>query len=328
MKYKNILITGGAGFIGSHLAQRFLSNGHNVQVLDDLSTGSLDNLAHITDGRENLKIAVDSILNEMVVDRLVSECDIVYHLAAAVGVQLIVNEPVHTIRTNVDGTSSVLKAAERYRKRVVITSTSEVYGKSPDIPFREDMDTVSGPTTKHRWAYACSKALDEFAALAMSRQSGVPVHIVRLFNTVGVRQTGRYGMVVPRFIGQALRGEDLTVYGDGNQSRCFANVRDVVIGLESLMYSTASENEVINLGCTEEVTIRQLAEKVIELTGSSSGIVSVPYSEAYEDGFEDMSRRVPSIKKANDILNWKPSITLRETILEVSENLSKLSDFE
>ena len=315
------LVTGGAGFVGSHLVESLLKEGWAVQVLDDLSTGSLSNLGHLSG---NLKVAVDTILNEMVIDRLVSECDVVYHLAAAVGVQLIVQKPVHTIHTNVDGTSSVLRAAQRYRKRVIITSTSEVYGKSTQIPFREDMDTVSGSTTKHRWAYACSKALDEFAAFAMSRESGVPVHIVRLFNTVGVRQTGKYGMVIPRFIGQALRNEPITVYGEGHQSRCFANVRDTVRALVRLPNVKASEGEVINLGNTEEITITGLAERVRRLTGSQSEIKFVPYNEAYEDGFEDMSRRVPCIEKAERILGWKPEISLDETIREVADYMREI----
>ena len=317
---KRALITGGAGFIGSHLSERLLKDGWQVQILDDLSTGSLDNVKHLI-GRPGFNIAVDTILNEMVMDRLVSECDVVYHLAAAVGVQLIVQQPVHTIRTNVDGTSTVLKAAQRYRRRVIITSTSEVYGKSAEIPFREDADTVSGPTTKHRWAYACSKALDEFAAFAASRESGVPVHIVRLFNTVGVRQTGRYGMVIPSFIGQALRGDDVTVYGDGIQSRCFANVRDTIEALILLPETPASEGEVINLGNTEEISIKDLAALICERTNSTSKITHTPYDQAYEAGFEDMRRRVPCIEKAARILNWRPKLSLIETIDEVAADI-------
>jgi UDP-glucose 4-epimerase len=317
---RRALVTGGAGFIGSHLCGKLLDLGWHVQVLDDLSTGSVDNLKHL-EGRPHLSLAIDTILNEMVMDRLVSECDVVFHLAAAVGVQLIVEQPVHTIHTNVDGTSTVLRAAQRYRKRVVITSTSEVYGKSPNVPFSEEDDTVSGPTTKHRWAYACSKALDEFAAFAASRESGIPVHVVRLFNTVGIRQTGRYGMVIPRFIGQALANESLTVYGSGSQSRCFANVRDTIEALVKLPDVPASENEVINLGSQEEISIRDLAHRIKERTGSSSEIATIPYDEAYEAGFEDMQRRVPAIDKAKRILDWTPTITLNETIDEVANFL-------
>lgn len=312
------LITGGAGFIGSHLAEILLEQGWTVQVLDDLSTGSLKNIAHLLE-RDGFSLAVDSVLNEMVLDRLVSRCDMVYHLAAAVGVQLIVQRPVHTLRTNVKGTSCVLEAARRYRKRVMIASTSEVYGKGARIPFCEDDDTVSGPTTKHRWAYACSKALDEFEAFAVSKESGIPVHVVRLFNTVGPRQTGQYGMVIPRFVDQALRNAPITVYGEGEQSRCFGNVRDIVRALAALPSCAASEGKVVNLGNQEEISINDLAALIRRELKSSSEIVHISYADAYESGFEDMSRRVPDLSRARELLGYEPQYSLVQTIHEVAE---------
>lgn len=315
-------ITGGAGFVGGHLSEVLLKRGWKVQILDDLSTGSRDNIKHLLDNPD-FHAAYDTVLNEMILDRMISECDVVYHLAAAVGVDLIVKEPVHTIRTNVEGTDCVLRAAKRYHKSVVITSTSEVYGKSANIPFREEDDTVSGPTTKHRWAYACSKAIDEFAAFAMAKETGQPVYVVRLFNTVGVRQSGRYGMVIPRFILKALKNEPITVYGDGEQSRCFGNVRDIVQALADLVSCKEARGQVVNLGSDEEISINKLAELIKSELNSTSSIVHIPYDEAYEEGFEDMLRRVPCLEKANRLLNFKPTIKLRETIHEVADYLKK-----
>lgn len=314
------LITGGAGFIGSHLSEELIRRGWQVQILDDLSTGSRDNIEHLMP-HPLFRYAFDTVLNHMVLDRLVSECDVIYHLAAAVGVELIVKRPVHTIRTNVEGTDSVLRAAKRYRTPVVIASTSEVYGKSTAIPFREEDDTVSGATTKHRWAYACSKAIDEFAAFAMAKETGQQVFVVRLFNTVGPRQSGQYGMVVPRFISQALRNETITVYGDGEQSRCFGNVKDVTRALGDLVQCQEAAGQVINLGNDEEITIHGLAERVKKIVGSSSDIVHIPYDRAYEEGFEDMRRRVPSLEKARRLLKFKPQVKLDQTIRDVAEYL-------
>ncbi len=314
------LITGGAGFIGGHLSELLLNRGWQVKVLDDLSTGSKNNIEHLT-ANPNFQYAVDTVLNEMVMDRLISECDVIYHLAAAVGVKLIVKRPIHTIRTNVEGTDCVLKAARRYHKSVVIASTSEVYGKSSSIPFREEDDTVSGPTTKHRWAYACSKAIDEFAAFAMAKETGQPVYVVRLFNTVGLRQSGQYGMVIPRFIKKALANEPIPVYGDGSQSRCFGNVKDVVRALADLVLCDQAQGQVVNLGADEEITINDLAQKIKSVLGSSSEVVHIPYNKAYEEGFEDMQRRVPCLEKAKRLLNYEPTISLEDTIREVAEYL-------
>ena len=312
------LITGGAGFVGSHLSEYLLGEGWQVQIIDDLSTGSLDNVQHLMD-HEDFSYAIDTIMNETVLDRLASRCDIIFHLAAAVGVELIVKEPLHTIQTNVGGTDAVLRVAARYRRRVLITSTSEVYGKSANIPFSEEDDTVSGPTIKQRWAYACSKAIDEFAAFAAAREHGIPVHVVRLFNTVGPRQTGRYGMVIPRFVRQALANEPITVYGDGKQSRCFANVSDIVGALVKLVQCQESEGQVVNLGSQEEISIAELAERVKTQLNSQSEIIYIPYNEAYEAGFEDMLRRGPCLDKANRLIGYKPTIKLNETIQQVAD---------
>jgi UDP-glucose 4-epimerase len=312
------LITGGAGFIGSHLAERLLADGHTVFVLDDLSTGSFENIAHLK-GRPGFHYTIDTVINEPVLAELVDQCDAVYHLAAAVGVRLIVEAPVRTIETNVHGTEVVLKQAAKKGKIVVIASTSEVYGKSTDVPFREDGDLALGATSRHRWAYACSKALDEFLALAYWKEKRLPVVIVRLFNTVGPRQTGRYGMVVPTFVQQALAGEPITVFGDGTQSRCFTDVSDVVSALVSLPLEPRAVGNVFNIGNTEEVTIRQLAERLKALTGSSSPIVTVPYDQAYEAGFEDMPRRVPDIGKIAALIGYQPRVGLDETLRRVIE---------
>jgi UDP-glucose 4-epimerase len=312
------LITGGAGFIGSHLADRLLAEGHAVFVLDDLSTGSFENIAHLK-GRPGFHYVLDSVMNERVLAELVDQSDTVYHLAAAVGVRLIVEAPVRTIETNVHGTEVVLKHAAKKGKLVVIASTSEVYGKSVDVPFREDGDLALGATSRHRWAYACSKALDEFLALAYWREQKLPVVIVRLFNTVGPRQTGRYGMVVPTFVQQALAAEPITVFGDGTQTRCFTDVSDVVWALTSLPRRPEAVGGVFNVGNTQEVSILQLAERVKALTGSSSPIVSVPYDEAYEAGFEDMPRRVPDIGKIAALIGYQPRVDLDETLRRVIE---------
>jgi UDP-glucose 4-epimerase len=312
------LITGGAGFIGSHLADALLADGHTVFVLDDLSTGSFENIAHLK-GRPGFQYTIDTVTNEPVLAELIDQCDTIYHLAAAVGVRLIVEAPVRTIETNVHGTEVVLKQAAKKGKLVLIASTSEVYGKSTDVPFREDGDLALGATIRHRWAYACSKALDEFLALAYWKERKLPVVIVRLFNTVGPRQTGRYGMVVPTFVQQALAGEPITVFGDGTQARCFTYVSDVVSALVSLPREPRAVGGVFNIGNTEEVTIFQLAERVKALTGSSSPIVTVPYDQAYEAGFEDMPRRVPDIGKIAALIGYQPQVGLDETLRLVIE---------
>lgn len=302
---QRVLITGGAGFIGSHLAETLLDAGLRVAVLDDLSTGRFENIAHLT-GHPNFSFAIDSITNAIVLDRLASESDVIVHLAAAVGVKLVVEQPVHTIETNIMGTEAVLKAAARYRAKVIIASTSEVYGKGTRVPFREEDDVVLGPTSRSRWAYAASKMVDEFLALAYHQKYDLPVVIARLFNTVGPRQTGRYGMVVPRFVRQALAGEPITVYGDGSQSRCFCDVSDTVRALKALLSHEEAVGKVFNVGSTEEVTILELAQRVKALTGSDSSIRFVPYAEAYAPGFEDMQRRVPDTTRIQSVTGWRP----------------------
>ena len=312
-----VLITGGAGFIGSHLAEALLARGATVTVIDDLSTGRLSNIQHLTP-HPAFSLAIDTITNAMVMDRLASECDAIVHLAAAVGVELIVHDPVRTIETNILGSHAVLVAAARYRKPVLIASTSEVYGKGIRVPFSEDDDRVLGPTTRARWSYAESKAIDEFLGLAYHKQLGLPVTIARLFNTVGPRQTGRYGMVIPRFVRQALAGEPLTVYGDGTQTRCFCNVSDTVRALLALLDAPMARGEVFNVGSTEEVTIHALARKVLALVGRDPDETRlVPYAEAYEPGFEDMLRRVPDIRKIGRLVGWTPQIPLAETLEQV-----------
>jgi UDP-glucose 4-epimerase len=311
-----ILITGGAGFIGSHLAEALLAGGHEVFVLDDLSTGCFDNIAHIK-GHDRFHYTIDSVFNEPLVAELVDRAAIVFHLAAAVGVKLIVQEPVHTIETNVHGTEVILRHAAKKKKLVVIASTSEVYGKSTDVPFRETADLVLGATTRHRWAYACSKALDEFLALAHWKERQLPVIIVRFFNTVGPRQTGQYGMVVPTFVRQALAGQPITVFGDGTQSRSFTYVGDVVGALLKLMVEPRAIGEVFNVGNTEEVTMLELAGRVKAITGSASPIVTVPYEQAYEAGFEDMPRRVPDLGKIEQLIGYRPAVGLDEIIRRV-----------
>ncbi|HKW02482.1 MAG TPA: NAD-dependent epimerase/dehydratase family protein [Vicinamibacterales bacterium] len=308
------LLTGGAGFVGSHLADALLDRGHEVLVIDDLSTGSMDNIAHLK-GRRGFEYVIDTVMNEPLMAGLVERSDMVFHLAAAVGVKLIVEAPVRTIETNVHGTEIVLTQASQHNKLVVVFSTSEVYGKSTAVPFNEDADLVMGPTPKHRWAYACSKALDEFLALAYYRERALPAIIVRLFNTVGPRQTGRYGMVIPTFVRQALTGAPITVYGDGRQMRSFTYVGDVVEGLIRLAAEPRAVGQVFNIGHTQETTIGDLAERVRTITGSSSEIVRVPYDEAYQEGFEDMPRRVPDLTKISRLVGYRPTVDL-DGILE------------
>jgi UDP-glucose 4-epimerase len=311
-----VLITGGAGFIGSHLAEEHLKRGDEVYIIDDLSTGSMENIGRIK-GLSKLHYYLDSVTNHHLVAELVDLCDAVYHLAAAVGVRLIVESPVKTIETNVHGTEVVLHHAAKKRKRVLIASTSEVYGKRDRVPFSESDDLVMGATNKGRWSYACSKAIDEFLAVAYWKERKVPTVIVRLFNTVGPRQTGRYGMVIPNFVRQALAGEDITVYGDGSQSRCFTHVSDVVGALIRLIESRQAVGEVYNIGSDREVTILELAEKVKSLTGSDSSIVFTPYDQAYEEGFEDMLRRVPDLSKIHKLIEYRPTVDLDEILESV-----------
>jgi UDP-glucose 4-epimerase len=316
------LITGGAGFIGSHLADALLDAGHDVLVLDNLSTGSIDNIAHLK-GHGRFEYFIETVDNEPLLAELIDRSDVVFHLAAAVGVKLIVERPVYTIETNVHGTEVVLKHANKKKKLVVIASTSEVYGKSEDVPFREDSDLVLGPTPKHRWAYACSKALDEFLALAYWKERKLPVIIVRFFNTVGPRQTGTYGMVIPNLVRQALAGEPLTVFGDGTQTRSFSHVADDVGALLKLVAEPRAIGQVINIGNPQEVSIRVLAERVRDLTGSNSPIKLVPYDEAYESGFEDMPRRVPDLTKIEDLIGYRPRYALDDILTQVIEYFRK-----
>ena len=331
-KLYRALITGGAGFIGSHLAEALLSRGHHVTVIDNLSTGRFENIQHLID-HPRFRFAIDTITNEVVMDRLVSECDVIFHLAAAVGVMLIVEKPVHTIETNVMGTEAVLKAALRYRAKVLIASTSEVYGKGNHIPFREDDDVVLGPTSRNRWAYAASKMVDEFLALAYHREKGLPVVIYRLFNTVGPRQTGRYGMVIPRFVQQALRGETLEVYGDGQQSRCFLHVTDAVDAILALADCSEAVGEVFNIGSVEEITIDALARRILDraqqITKKSENVSRqikyVPYDQAYAIGFEDMRQRVPEVTKIAQYTGWKPKRSLEQILLDILEDTVKKS---
>ncbi len=314
-----ILVTGGAGFIGSHLSERLIAEGHRVLALDDLSTGRFENIAHL-EGKPGFELRVASVTDPAVVERCVLECSSVYHLASAVGVKLVVDEPVRTIETIVNGTDIVLKACARYRRPVLLTSTSEVYGKSTKFPFSEGDDCLMGPTTTRRWAYACAKALDEFLALAHWHQSRLPVIVARLFNTVGPRQTGRYGMVIPRFVSQGLKGEPITIYGDGKQRRCFAHVDDITRALVALMAEPKALGGVFNIGNDEEVTIGELAERVQVLTGSKSALRLVPYGEAYTAGFEDMMRRVPDLTKIGAMIGYKPSRNLDQILEDVRKD--------
>ena len=326
------LITGGAGFIGSHLAEALLERGWHVSAIDNLSTGAFENVAPLVDN-PRFQFVRDTITNGIVVDRLASECDVIFHLAAAVGVELIVRDPVHVIETNVLGTHAVMEVANRYRRKVLIASTSEIYGKNTRVPFREDDDRLLGPTTRSRWAYASSKAIDEFLGLAYHRQMKLPVVIFRLFNTVGPRQTGQYGMVVPRFVRQALRGERLSVYGDGRQSRCFCDVDDAVRAIIGLAECPDAVGEVVNIGSTTEITILDLAREVIAMVSGErarhwvdrAGIAFIPYEQAYEAGFEDMQRRRPDISKIKALIGWEPRISLEQTLARVIDSLRPTS---
>jgi len=317
---ERILVTGGAGFIGSHLCEYLVAKGHHVVAIDDLSTGKLENIQNIRNSSK-LQFVRETILNPQVLDRLTSQADIIIHLAAAVGVKLIVEDPVRTINTNIMGTEAVLTTANRYGCKVLIASTSEVYGKGIKVPFHENDDCLIGPTIQSRWAYATSKAVDEFLGLAYFRQYGLPVVVMRFFNTIGPRQTGQYGMVVPRFVRHALQGEPLYVYGDGNQTRCFSDIADVIQAIACLLENPQAEGEVFNIGSTEEIRIEDLAKKVIALTKSKSTIEYLPYDEAYAPGFEDMRRRVPSIEKITKLTGFNPQHSL-------DESLKKVIDFE
>jgi UDP-glucose 4-epimerase len=310
----NYLITGGAGFIGSHLSDALLDKGHRVTIIDDLSTGSIRNIAHLR-GHERFTYVIDTMMNAPLLAELVDEADAVFHLAAAVGVKLIVESPVRTIETNIQCTELLLQIAAKKKKKVLVASTYEVYGKSTDIPFREEGDLVMGATNRGRWSYACSKAIDEFLAIAYWREKRLPTVVARFFNTVGPRQTGQYGMVIPRFVSQALADRPITIYGDGTQSRCFTHVSDTIRAIIGLMDSESALGEVFNVGGNEEITINELAERIRAATGSSSELTYVPYTVAYEDNFEDMQRRVPSLEKIHDLIGWKPRVGM-EGILE------------
>jgi UDP-glucose 4-epimerase len=315
-----ILITGGAGFIGSHLADKLIAEGHSVTVIDDLSTGRYSNIAHLEENAD-FRLIIDTVLNAKLMEELIRETDRVYHMASAVGVRLIMEQPVKTIETIFHGTDTVLKFCSRYRKRVLIPSTSEVYGKGISVPFREEDDLLTGATDKHRWAYACAKTLDEFLALAHWKETQLPVIVTRLFNTVGPRQTGQYGMVVPRFLKAAMKNETIEVHGDGTQSRCFGHVADVVEGLTRLLETPACFGQVVNLGNSDEISINELAKKAIAHTRSTSEIKYVPYSEVYGEGFEDMQRRVPSLEKASRLIGYKPTRTLDDIINDVADEM-------
>ena len=316
------LITGGAGFIGSHLAEELLRQGHEVSVIDDLSTGSINNIKHLKT-YDRFHYSIDTCANMPLMAELVDGCDRVIHLAAAVGVKLIVESPVRTIETNVRLTEIVLTLAAKKRRPVLVASTSEVYGKSEQVPFKEDGDLVMGATTKGRWSYACSKAIDEFLTIAYWKEKKLPTVVVRLFNTVGPRQTGQYGMVVPTFVNQALSGEPITVYGDGKQSRCFTHVNDVVRSLIGLSETEAAYGQVFNVGNNNEISIMDLARQVREICQSRSEIVLVPYEKAYEHGFEDMPRRVPDISKIEKTIAWKPSIALPQILKDVVDHIRR-----
>jgi UDP-glucose 4-epimerase len=316
------LITGGAGFIGSHLAERLLREGHSVAIIDNCSTGSLDNITHLINQPGFLYI-IDTVTNHALLADLIAECDVVFHLAAAVGVKLIVQHPVRTIETNLKGTEAVLQCASAQKKKVLLTSSSEVYGKASKTPFSEQDDLVLGPTSKARWSYACAKAMDEFLALAYWKEEKLPVVIARLFNTVGPRQTDRYGMVLPTFVRQALQGQPITVYGDGSQSRCFIHVGDTVEALVRLAQHPDAVGEVFNVGSDEEMTIEALARLVKDLTHSPAEICYVPYDKAYEEGFEDMSRRVPDLSKIRSLLGFYPTRSLRDIVQDVIEHFRR-----
>lgn len=318
----DFLITGGAGFIGSHMAEALLNAGHKVTALDNLSTGRLENISHL-ENNPNFKIIIGTILNESLVDKLVERCDAVFHLAAAVGVELIVKKPLESLTTNIKGSETVLEMAHRYRKKILITSTSEIYGKNTNGPLKENDDRILGSTLKTRWSYSTAKAVDEMLAYVYWKEKGVPSIIVRLFNTVGPKQTGAYGMVMPRFISQALQNKPITVYGTGKQSRCFLHVKDAVNAMIKLIEEPKAVSNVFNIGSQEEITIEKLAKEIIKLTESSSKIEYIPYEKAYEEGFEDMQRRVPDIKKINDLVGFKPTFSLVEIIGDIVNYLKK-----
>jgi UDP-glucose 4-epimerase len=322
----NILITGGAGFVGSHLADKLIAEGHRVTVIDDLSTGRYSNVKHL-ENNPNFRLIIDTVLDQRLMEELIRDSDRVFHMASAVGVKLIMDHPVRTIETIFHGTDIVLKFCSRYRKRVLIPSTSEVYGKGARIPFRENDDLLTGATEKHRWAYACAKTLDEFLGLAHWKETRLPVVIVRLFNTVGPRQTGQYGMVIPRFVSAALANKPIEVYGDGEQTRCFGHVQDVVEGLSKMLENPECFGQVINLGNDEEVSIIELARKTIELTNSKSEISFIPYRDVYGDGFEDMQRRVPDLSKARKLINYKPTRTLFDIINDVARDFKENGEY-
>ena len=313
-----ILITGGAGFIGSHLVERLLEDGHNVSIIDNLSTGSLGNIRHLI-GNPKFEYTIDSVLNRKIIKNLISECSQIYHLASAVGVKYIIDNPLLTLKTNISGTENVLEFANKYKKKVLVTSTSEIYGKSENMPFKEEDDRLLGSTYITRWSYSSSKAIDEFLALAYYREKKLPVVIVRCFNTVGPRQTGQYGMVVPKFVKNALLNHPIRVYGDGKQSRCFTYVSDVVDGIIKLMNNKNAEGEIFNIGNDEEITIEDLAKKIKKMTNSKSKIVYVKYEDAYESGFEDMRRRVPDLSKINKLIGYEPKVKLNELLKRIIE---------
>jgi len=313
---KNVLVTGGAGFIGSHLCEHLLACGQKVVVVDDLSTGSTSNIKLLL-SNDNFKFIEGSVCDEDLMREVIEEVDCIYHLAAAVGVNLIIEKPVHTIETNIHGTEVVLSTANQFGKKVLITSTSEVYGKNEQVPFKEDDDTVLGSTKFSRWSYACSKAIDEFLALAYHRQYGLAVVIVRLFNTIGVRQTGRYGMVVPRFVDWALKNEPILIYGSGKQSRSFTYVGDVVGAVKALMELKSADGEVFNIGSEEEISIEALADKIIQKTGSKSEKKYIPYTEAYGEGFDDMQRRLPCLEKVKRAIGYKPKVGLEQMLEKI-----------
>lgn len=310
------LVTGGAGFIGSHLSERLVAQGHSVVCVDDLSTGSLENIRSLLDG-QNYQFVRESVRNIQTMTSLVDRCDVIFHLAAAVGVQLIVDRPVHTIETNIHGSEVVLNLANKFGRKILVSSTSEVYGKSDRVPFNEDDDTVMGSTRFTRWSYACSKMVDEFLALAYHDQFGLPAIVCRFFNTIGPRQTGAYGMVVPRFVRWAMRGEPIQIYGAGSQSRCFSNVSDVVGALLKLIDCPQAVGEVINIGTTESITIEELADRIIQMTGSSAGKKFLSYEEAYGRPFDDMLRRVPDLGKVKRLIGYEPAVTLQQTLQQV-----------
>jgi UDP-glucose 4-epimerase len=322
MRSRTWLVTGAAGFIGSHLVESLLWQGQQVLGLDNLSTGRMDNVEHLLQ-EPGFRFTRADVFDEVVLDRLASEADVVVHLAAAVGVKLIVERPVHTIETNIRGTENVLKASLRYSCRVLLASTSEVYGKGARIPFHEDDDVLLGPTCRSRWAYAGSKMIDEFLGLAYHAEYGLPLTVFRLFNTIGPRQTGAYGMVVPRFVGQALRGEEITVYGDGSQRRVFCDVSDAVRGILALGEYDEAVGSVFNIGGEEEVSILELAERIREGAASTSPIVKVPYEEAYAPGFEDMQRRLPNTDRMRQLTGWAPRISLPEILARITDHERK-----